>query len=231
MVVVNEVSALVCVSLEEADEHGCHSVPVVGCHCLAEGVRCAIEKSVLGAVGAALGIGDKREHFREVGIDGEFLPLFTVAEFAQEGTHVAVLVGEAVDLGDECERGAGGHCVLEVADGAPRVLLKLVGGLVVCGRALSDFVFFVTREPGGEQGNVDVPVRGDDVLVAASVAVYDGEVGGGAGARISGGRVGFCRSVGELVVINGVWVGRYGVSLLWLSCLGFLTLWFLVYHA
>ena len=70
MVVVDEVSVLVCVSLEEADEHERHSVPVVGCHCLAEGVRCAIEKSVLGAVGAALEIGDKRERLREVGIDG-----------------------------------------------------------------------------------------------------------------------------------------------------------------
>lgn len=79
VVVVDEVSVLVCVSLEEADEHERHSVPVVGCHCLAEGVRCAIEKSVLGAVGAALEIGDKREHLREVGIDGEFLPLFAVA--------------------------------------------------------------------------------------------------------------------------------------------------------
>ena len=79
VVVVDEVSVLVCVPLEEADEHERHSAPVVGCHCLAEGVRCAIEKSVLGAVGAALEIGDKREHLREVGIDGEFLPLFAVA--------------------------------------------------------------------------------------------------------------------------------------------------------
>lgn len=79
VVVVDEVSMLVCVPLEEADEHERHSVPVVGYHCLAEGVRCAIEKSVLGAVGAALEIGDKREHLREVGIDGEFLPLFAVA--------------------------------------------------------------------------------------------------------------------------------------------------------
>ena len=79
VVVVDEVSVLVCVSLEEVDEHERHGVPVVGCHCLAEGVRCAIEKRVLGAVGAALGIGDKRECLREVGVDGEFLPIFAVA--------------------------------------------------------------------------------------------------------------------------------------------------------
>ena len=35
VVVVDEVSMLVCVSLEEAGEHERHSVPVVGCRCLA----------------------------------------------------------------------------------------------------------------------------------------------------------------------------------------------------
>lgn len=54
---------------------------------------------------------------------------------------MTVLVDEAVDLGGEREGGAGGHRVLEVAHGAPRVLLELVGGHVVCGRSLSDFVF------------------------------------------------------------------------------------------
>ena len=79
VVVVDEVSVLVCVPLEEADGRERHGVPVVGCYCLAEGVRCAIEGGVLGAVGAALGIGDKRERLREVGVDGEFLPFFAVA--------------------------------------------------------------------------------------------------------------------------------------------------------
>lgn len=63
---------------------------------------------------------------------------------------MTVLVDEAVDLGGEREGGAGGHRVLEVAHGAPRVFLELVGGHVVCGRSLSDFVFFILGEPGGE---------------------------------------------------------------------------------
>lgn len=43
-----------------------------------------------------------------------------------------------------------------------------------------DLLFFVLGEPHVEYGHVDVPVCCDDVLVAASVAVYDGEVGDGA---------------------------------------------------
>ena len=144
VVVVDEVSVLVCVSLEEADERERHSVPVVGCHCLAEGVRCAIEKGVLGV---ALEIGDKREHLGEVGIDGEFLPFFAVARVAQESTRVAALVDEAVDLGDEGERRAGRHRVLEMLHSSLHVFLICVGGHVVCGRSLSDFVFLALGEP------------------------------------------------------------------------------------
>lgn len=116
-----------------------------------------------------------------------------------------------MDLGGEREGGAGGHRVLEVAHGATRVLLELVGGHVVCGRSLSDFVFFILGEPGGEYGRVDVSVGGDDVLVAASVAPYDGEVGGGMVQSVACAGVGVGGVVGELGVVDGV--GGHGVLL------------------
>lgn len=109
-----------------------------------------------------------------------------------------------MDLGGEREGGAGGHRVLEVVHGAPRVLLKLVGSPVVFGRSLSDFVFFILGEPHVEQGHVDSPVCRNDVLVAVSVVGDDRQVGGGAAQGVAGTGVGVGGVVGELGVVDGV---------------------------
>lgn len=61
-----------------------------------------------------------------------------------------------------------------------------------------------------------MPVGGDDALVAASVTVYDGEVGGGMVQSVACVGVGVGGGACELGVVDGV--GGYGVSL---SCVVF----------
>ena len=199
----------VCFFVEEAGEHEFRRFPVVVLHGRAQAVVCLVEESQLVGAGAAIVGGSEGVNVAAVRADCDCQSVFALAQVAQESTRLVILVGEAVDLGGEREGGAGGHRVLEVAHGAPRVLLELVGGHVVCGRSLSDFVFFVLGEPRVEEGHVDVSVGGDDVLVAASVALYDGEVGGGMVQSVACVGVGVGGGACELGVVNVV--GGHGV--------------------
>lgn len=70
-------------------------------------------------------------------------------------------------------------------------------------------------------------VGGDDVLVAASVVGYDGEVGGGTVQSVACAGVGVGGGVGELGVVDGG-VGGHGV---FLFLAGVLSLVSVFYHA
>ena len=114
-----------------------------------------------------------------------------------------------VGLGGEREGGAGGHRVLEVAHGVPRVLLELVGGHVVCGHSLSGFVFSSWVNRAANRGALMCLSAVMMSWWPLSVALCDGEVGGGVVRGVACVGVGVGGGACELGVVDGV--GGHGV--------------------
>ena len=93
--------------LEEAGEREFRSFPVVVAHGRAQLVICLVDERALVSAGADVVGGGERVNVAAVRADCDCQSIFAVAEVAQEGARLVILVGEAVDLGDEGERRAG----------------------------------------------------------------------------------------------------------------------------